>query len=225
MASRRSRRMQRGGGDTQDRLATLGAMRQLMGDPLKDLGGLLSLQKIMQDMEQSAADEARATRSEDFAKQQHRDMLDHQARERHAQRNRDIANYRVAQRRNELLASGNELQRLDADRNYQLALQKARNEQEELDALREERLGPELVRMLKVGQGLAAAGVLPNSEIGKNYLLELGQTLLENKVLPEELNLTPESVGPPPPGSSNEKDALNSPSPYESGGSMGGWSG
>ena len=224
MASRRSRRMQRGGGGTQDRLATLGAMKQLMGDPLKDLGGLLSLQKIMQDMEQSAADEARATRSEDFARQQHQDMLDHQARERHAQRNRDIANHRVAQRRNELLAASNEQTRLNADRNYQLAQQEAENKQEELDALREERLGPELVRMLKVGQGLAAAGVFPNSEMGKSYLLELSQTLKEHGVLPEELNLTPENVGLPP-GSSNEKDALNSPSPWESGGSMGGWSG
>jgi len=46
MPSRRSRRAQQGtGGD--DQLAKLAAMKEIMGDPLKDLMGLMTLQRAI----------------------------------------------------------------------------------------------------------------------------------------------------------------------------------
>ena len=208
MASRRSRRMQRGGG-TQDRLATLGAMKQLMGDPLKDLGGLLSLQKIMQDMDRGAADEARATRSEDFARRQHQDVLDHQARESQAQTRRDSANYQLQKARNDLMKANNLQQREAANREHQIALQKLEMAQEEQAALAAQRADPEMVRMWQAGQALVNAGVMPTSPAYQNWMVEMLKTMDDHNYFPSGFDVTPNSVTAPPPGSSNERDALD----------------
>lgn len=144
MASRRSRKMQQGGGDVQDRLATLAAMKQLMGNPMQDLGGLLGLQSAMQDMEQQRLNEQRSSRQEDFAQRQ----LD----QRELQRRQDFNQQDFANRQ---AAKDSAARREEAARGYELgqrqvAVGEERNRQASEASQREEATGfsPELHKLL-----------------------------------------------------------------------------
>jgi len=105
MPSRRSRRAQQGtGGD--DQLAKLAAMKEIMGDPLKDLMGLMTLQRAIDQGDQMRKDEARASRQEALAAA--KAASDEQAAYRTYSLNYDVAkaNFALAQAKGKLEEAG-----------------------------------------------------------------------------------------------------------------------
>ena len=156
--------MQQGGGDVQDRLATLAAMKQLMGNPMQDLGGLLGLQGAMQDMEQQRLNEERSSRQEDFAQSQ----LD----QSELRRRQDYALAEFAAKQD---AKDRGFNREQAARNYELGQRRAAVEERQAAATEERNkltseasqreaatgFSPDLHKLLNAAGVISASPMLP----------------------------------------------------------------
>ena len=235
MASRRSRRS--GEDSVQERLATLAAMKQLMGDPMRDLGGLMSLQRASEESAQGQRDEERAVRQEAFAQ----DQAAWQQREMGLKRRQDYdigqqafrmdlanrADAAKAQRATEAVQ-----ERTLALQAQELGLKEAAQNQ-----AMQSQLDPPVAQQVSLLAGMAQAGVNPESPEFKSGLAKLG-SLMEGRydrepVPTHEWVLNPRTntyewlpipEEPAPPESEEDvKKALDELSPFDEGGSIGGW--
>ena len=198
MASRRSRRAQSGSGGVQEQLASLAGIQQLMGDPLKDLAGLMQLQQMSEASAQGPRDEARSMRNEEFAREQaglREANVDKDRRQRfgiaHAQ-------WKLQDAANQLSQAGNEQQRKQAALNYDLEKEKFAALTAHQEWTQDQPMHPEMADLLKV---LSLADLIPgdNNDLGT----QIGGRLREL------LNLSEEDVPEVPTGDVKEK--LNRP--------------
>ena len=182
MPSRRSRRAQQeaGGGD---QLAKLAAMKEIMGDPLKDLMGLMTLQRAIDQSDQMRKDEERASRQEALAAA--KAASDEQAAYRTYSLNYDVAkaNFDLAQAKGKLeeaatTAEIKERQEMVAQRQREVDV-KVKEFEDKVGRLPDPRIARQVELLNALQKGDAMRGDQTESYETKHAKIKVGQMMYE----------------------------------------------